>query len=291
MTAEPTEAIAATSPWQWEPRPDVWLLMAFLAVAYWWATTALRVRQPGHPPAPPTRGERVRFVLGLGLLWVAVDWPMDRLGDDFLFSAHMVQFLVMTMISVPLLMSGIPVWLQAEMVAPFAGILRRLRAPVALISFQAVLVGTHLPTVVEVYASNELVHFGLHAVWILSAAVFWLPVLGRPPVYAPMSHAGKIAYLIAATIVPTIPASFLTWASTPFYDSYADAPRVFGISPVDDLQLAGLIMKLGGGAILWAFIVWFFARWASAEAAGEPAMDLVPAGRVPTPTGEADPGG
>ena len=128
----------------------------------------------------------------------------------------------------------------------------------------------------DVVGSTELVHFGLHALWIVAAAVFWLPVLGRPPVYEPLSHPARIAYLIAATIVPTIPASFLTWASTPFYDSYAAAPRVFGISPVDDLQLAGLIMKLGGGAILWAFIVWFFAQWASTESAGSQDMEPVP---------------
>ena len=67
------------------------------------------------------------------------------------------------------------------------------------------------PGIVEAYASNELVHFGLHALWIVAAAVFWLPVLGRPPVYEPLSYPARIAYLIAATIVPTIPASFLTW--------------------------------------------------------------------------------
>ena len=286
--AELGEEITAT-PWEWEPRPDVWLLVLCVAAAYWWATTRLRARLVGQPAAPSAR-ERLRFALGLVLLWVAVDWPMDRLGDDFLFSAHMVQFLVLTMIAVPLLMTGVPVWLQAELVAPLSALVSRIRAPVALIGFQAVLVATHLPTVVEAYASSELVHFGLHALWIVAAAVFWLPVLGRPPVYEPLSYPARIAYLIAATIVPTIPASFLTWASTPFYDSYAAAPRVFGISPVDDLQLAGLIMKLGGGAILWAFIVWFFAQWASTESAGPPDMEPVAAAVLRTPSTAQEPG-
>ena len=63
----------------------------------------------------------------------------------------------------------------------------------------------------------------------------------------------------------------LTWTETAFYDSYATAPRVWGISPVVDLQLAGVVMKIGGGTILWLFILWLFASWASAEreSAGE----------------------
>jgi len=193
----------------------------------------------------------------------------------------MVQFLLVTLIAVPLLMCGVPVWLQAELAHPLAAPLAKLSAPVALIGFQVVLVTTHLPTVVGAYTSNTLVHFGLHVLWVFSAILFWLPVLGQRPVYQPLSHPAKAAYLIAATILPTIPAAFLTWANTPLYDSYAAAPRVWGISPLDDLQLAGVVMKVGGGTILWAYILWFFGRWASSERAG--AQDLQLVDRSPAP--------
>ena len=104
-------------------------------------------RRPTLPerPDPPSRGVRARFVAGVVVLWVAVDWPMDRLGDDYLFSAHMAQFVLVTMVAAPLLVSGIPTWLQVELVRPGARVVRFLgRGPVALGFFQVVLVATHL---------------------------------------------------------------------------------------------------------------------------------------------------
>ncbi len=253
------------SPWAWEARPDVWLLVLSIAVGYWWSLTRLRPKLPGPPPMPG-RASRFRFVSGVVVLWVAVDWPMDRLGDDYLFSAHMVQFLMITLISAPLLVAGTPTWLQVELTLPIRGILRRLgRGPAALGLFQVVLVVTHLPSVVALYTSNSVVHFTLHALWVLSGCLFWLPLLGSEPVVRPLRPPLKVVYLIGATVIPTVPAGFLTWTDRALYDSYADAPRLWGISAVEDLQLAGIIMKLGGGTILWGFILWMFVSWAAAE--------------------------
>lgn len=262
---------AAGSPWVWEPRPDVWLLITAIAVGYWWALTRLRPKLAGPPPLPP-RALRIRFAAGVAFLWVAVDWPLDRVGDDFLFSAHMVQFLLITLVAAPLLVSGVPTWLQCELVRPIHPAVRRLaRGPLALGLFQAVLVGTHLPPVVSLYASSSLAHFGLHALWVLSGCLFWLPILGAEPMVRPLNAPLNMVYLIAATILPTVPASFLTWTESAFYDSYASAPRIWGISPVEDLRIAGAIMKVGGGAILWTFIIVLFAFWVSAETGTKPA--------------------
>ncbi len=259
-------AEAIESPWVWEARPDVWLLMSAIGGAYVWSITSLRKRLPDAPPTVPI-STKIRFSVGLAVLWIAVDWPMDRLGDDFLFSAHMVQFLMVTMVSVPFLIAGTPTWLQRELLFPVLSVVNSLTRPVISLGiFQAVLVGTHVPPVVELYATNSFVHFSLHALWILAAGLFWLPILGdRPLVAAPLGPAGKVVYLIAATVAPTIPASFLTWTTQPLYGSYAEAPRVWGVDAVEDLNLAGAIMKLGGGFILWGFIAWIFLSWGLAE--------------------------
>lgn len=253
------------TPWRWEARPDVWVLMAAIGATYWWVTTRLRPRLDG-PPAAPSRSMVLRFGVGLLLLWIAVDWPMDRLGDDFLFSAHMAQFVLITMIAVPLMIVGIPGWVLAELTAPARPQLQVLcKPPIALGIFQITLVVTHLPPVVALYTSSSLVHFGLHALWIGAAGLFWQPIIGNQPFATPLKHGSRVVYLIAATVIPTVPASFLTWATTPIYDSYAEAPRVWGLGPIEDLQLAGIIMKLGGGFILWGVIAWTFLSWASQE--------------------------
>lgn len=261
-------AIAAESPWAWEARPDVWLLVVALGGGYWWSMT--RLRAAFAAPSPPV-AQLVRYGAGVAVLWVAVDWPLDRIGDDYLFSAHVLQFLMITLVAAPLLLTGVPTWLQTEVLRPVQPVMDVLaRAPLALIVFQSVLVGTHLPVIVELYASNSVAHFALHALWLLSGLLFWLPILGSEPVNRPLRPPLKVAYLIGATIVPTIPASFLTWAETPFYEPYASAPRLWGLSPTEDLQLAGALMKAGGGTILWGFILWVFAGWASSESGLRP---------------------
>ena len=266
---------AAESPWTWEARPDVWLLILALTIGYWWSLARLRTKLPG-PPAPPRRAQLAKFATGVVTLWIAVDWPIDRLGDDYLFSAHVVQFLLITMIAAPLLVSGVPTWLQTELVRPVSRVVRLMsRGPIALALFQAVLIATHLPAVVELYVSSSTVHFSLHALWVLSGCLFWLPILGSEPVVKPLNTPLKIVYLIGATILPAVPAGFLTWAETPIYDSYASAPRIWGISTVTDLQLAGVIMKLGGGTILWLFILWLFTSWVAAGPENRPRSAVV----------------
>jgi len=252
------------SPWEWTPRPDVWLLIIALAAGYWWMASRLRVRLPAEPPQVP-KVQRVRFTIGLLMLWLAVDWPIDNLGDDFLFSVHIGQFLAITMIAVPLMLAGLPAWMQAELAHPIAGLVTRLRAPVALGVFQLVLVITHLPAVVAAYTAHEVVHFGIHTLWVVAAGIFWLPVLGAQPIVKPLGDPAKVIYLIVATIVPTVPASFLTWTQTAYYESYANAPRLWNITPTQDLNLAGAIMKIGGGAVLWTCVTWFFIRWVTSE--------------------------
>jgi putative membrane protein len=74
-----------------------------------------------------------------------------------------------------------------------------------------------------------------------------------------------MVYLFIQTIIPTVPASFLTFASSPLYHFYTTVPRVFGISAVDDTRISGLIMKLGMGIVLWSIIAVLFFRWSSKE--------------------------
>ena len=72
-------------------------------------------------------------------------------------------------------------------------------------------------------------------------------------------------YLFTWSIVPTIPASFLTLGSKPLYKFYETVPHLYGLSTMEDQQIAGLIMKIGAGLLLWMTIAVVFFRWASDE--------------------------
>jgi putative membrane protein len=79
-------------------------------------------------------------------------------------------------------------------------------------------------------------------------------------------------YLFLQSLVPTVPASFLTLSDAPLYKAYAHLPKLWGITTIDDQRVAGLLMKVGGGFILWGFIASIFFRWAYQEERGEGAL-------------------
>lgn len=70
-----------------------------------------------------------------------------------------------------------------------------------------------------------------------------------------------MVYLFAQSILPTIPASFVTFASQPIYPFYEGFPSILGLSTLEDQQVSGLLMKIGGGVILWTAIAVIFFRW------------------------------
>jgi putative membrane protein len=74
-------------------------------------------------------------------------------------------------------------------------------------------------------------------------------------------------YLFLQSVLPTVPASFLTFGRTPLYPIYATFPRLWDISVITDQQVAGLIMKIGAGSFLWAVIITIFFRWYAREEA------------------------
>jgi putative membrane protein len=257
-----------TDPWAWHAHPDVWLVVGALAGGYAWALLRLgpRLAPPGRPVA--TRGQVVRFALGVLAVWAFADWPAHDLGERFLFSVHMGQHTVFMLVAPPLLLSGTPEWLLCRLLSPRGvhAVVARLGRPLpAALLFNFLVVFTHWPPYVELTLRNEPVHFLAHAVLFAGSALMWFPVLNRLPGLPRLSSPAAMGYLFLQSVLPTVPASFLTFAERPLYRFYAEAPRPFAITAVEDQQLAGAIMKVVGGGILWAVIVVVFAQWYARE--------------------------
>jgi putative membrane protein len=139
------------------------------------------------------------------------------------------------------------------------------RPVVALIVFNGLLLFTHWPAVVEASVGSELTHFALHVLIVGSAIVMWWPVMSPLVELPALTPPGQMLYLFAQSITPTIPASFLTFGHTLLYPVYGTFPRIWGMSALTDQLLAGLIMKIVGGLILWGFIASIFFRWHARE--------------------------
>ena len=270
-----TETISSVP---FEFRPDAWILVIGLGAGYLWALRNIGPRLAGFDPAE-LRGRRRLFLSGLLVLGVAVSWPLDTIGDGYLFSIHMVQYLVMSFVAAPLLVAGLPGWLLRTLTEPVRPLARRLTHPVtALAVFNAVLVLSHWPTLVDAYLRIDAVHFGMHVLWVAAALAFWTPILNRAPdAFTKLGRPLQMGYLFLSSIIPTVPASFLTWAETPLFPEYAAAPRLWGVTAVQDTQAAGVVMKLGGGLFLWGLITVIFFQWAATNA-----HDNAPPKAVPT---------
>jgi len=250
------------------PHPEVVLLVVAMLGAYLWALRTLGPSRvlPGEPAA--TRAQRVSFVGGVATLFVAAWWPMHDLAERYLYSIHMVEHLLIMLVAPPLLLFGMPAWLlrwvlQARLLR---WIVRHLARPfVGLVLFNAVLVLSHWPAVVTLSVQNEWFHFGAHTVLFCSALLMWWPVLSPLPEMPTLSYPGRMLYLFLQSIVPTVPASILTFGSTLLYKVYGTFPRIWGLSALTDQRIAGLTMKLAGGAILWALIAVVFFKWYGQE--------------------------
>jgi putative membrane protein len=261
--------------------PEVWLLVAVSACWYEWA---LRRVGPGrvHPiERVATRKQVVCFVGGLATIWIAADWPIHDLAERYLFSIHMLQHMLISFVAAPLLMIGTPAWLWRWLLQPkpvmaaarFFG-----RPIVGIIVFNAVIAFTHAPPVVNAAVTHEGEHFLLHLLLFSSAVCMFMPVL-NPLIELPrLTYPGRMLYLFVMSLLPTVPASFLTFGHTVLYHHYAVVPRIWGISAMTDQLFAGLLMKLGGGAILWGMMSWYFFKWATTEQ--REGVDVIEMGRL-----------
>ena len=135
----------------------------------------------------------------------------------------------------------------------------------ALILFNLSIVLVHWPAVVDLTLRSGWAHFVAHAMLVLSAFIVWMPIVSPLPEIPRLQAPLRMAFLFLQSVVPTIPASFLTFGSHPLYRRYESLPKLWGITALDDQLIAGLIMKIGAGLLLWALIAVIFFRWAAAE--------------------------
>ncbi len=256
----------------WAAEPGAWLLVAALAVGYAVALTRLGPRL-GAGGAGGTYGatrlQITSWYLGVLAIWLASDWPIHAVAESSMYSVHMVQHLLISLVGVPLLLLGMPAWLARWLVRPGSaafGVLRRLsRFLPALIIFNLVLVLTHWPAVVDASLRSGGVHFAVHALIFVASIVVWMPVVSPLPEIPRLAPAPRMGYLFLQSVVPTVPASFLTFGASPLYHFYEGRPHLWGMTDLEDMQLAGLLMKIGAGILLWALIAVIFFRWAANE--------------------------
>lgn len=220
------------------------------------------------------------FLSGVLTLWVAADWPVGALGAGYLVSVHTVQYLLFALITPPLLIAGTPQSVLRRVLSSRSvwAAARVLTRPLpAFVVFNVVMLGTHLPVVVDTLGATQLGSFVRDMAWLGSGIVFWWPVLAPLPELGSLSYPARILYLVLNVFIPTVPASFLTFSDYPIYALYELAPRVGGISATTDQQIAGLTMKIVGGMIIFVTASVLFFKWHHREGDADSGALAIPA--------------
>jgi putative membrane protein len=264
--------IGVLSAWSWEPSvlAGTGLLLAAYAVESW--RTAPRER--------PTRLHTAAFFGALAALGLALLSPLDVLADRYLFSAHMLQHLLLVMAVPPLMLIGVPTrWLHGIRESPLAVAERALGQPlVALAAFTLCLAVWHVPELYEAALANERLHVLEHLTFLATASMFWWPVVQPRVASAQLGYLGRMVYLFVAAVPSSALGALLTLAPTPLYPTYAvatdqgDALQLrallrgsWGLTPLADQQLGGLLMWVPGG-LVYLLAIWIISlRWMGTE--------------------------
>jgi putative membrane protein len=250
---------------------DITGLVVALVLGYIYG---IRLLGPRHAPEGEpvvARRQVAWFSLGIAALALVETWPIHDIAEQSLFSFHMFEHLTLALVVPPALLKGTPSWLVRLLVRPILPLVRFLTKPlIAIVFFNAVLAFIHVPVVLEAMLGSEAVHFVLHLFLLVSAGIMWWPVIGPIPEIPKLRPEYAMGYLFLQSLVPTIPASFMTFAQDVVYKAYEGAPRLWGFDILTDQLVAGLMMKIGGGIVLWTAITVIFFKWASSEERSEP---------------------
>jgi len=257
--------------WNWEP--SILIGTALITGLYLYAIGPLRKRY--YPAEQVRRGQTISFLLGMLVMFLALVSPLDELGDSYLFSAHMVQHLFLTIVGPPLLLLGTPEWfvkplLRNKVVFKIA---KALTYPaVAFILYNADFWLWHAPPLYNATLENQNIHILEHLTFIVFGILYWWPIFSPSKDLPRLSIGGQILYLFLSGMPSVLLGAGLTF-SPPLYAPYLAAPRVWGISAATDQQLGGLIMWVPVSILYIIIMSVLFIRWMQQQEAKQLAQE------------------
>jgi cytochrome c oxidase assembly factor CtaG len=250
----------------WNFAPSILVMLLSQAALYGYLIYL--ARQDGHWGTEVRVRHIVWFALGLSLIFVALVSPIDALSNEALFSAHMVQHILLMLLASACLLLGTPgYWIRSLYDLPVLKVVLPIvtHPLVTLAIFNAVMWVWHVPSLYEGALRNVNIHIIEHMMFLVAGVLLWLPVIHDVPPKHVLSYPARMAYLFACMISSSILGAIFTFAPTIAFPFYGNAPLFFGLTPQTDQQLAGLIMWVPGGGIFFIAIMIVFGAWLNSE--------------------------
>lgn len=256
--------------WSLEP----WVIVPMVIATAMYAIGVRRLRRGGRARRLLPRWRIAAFAMGVFLMAVALVSPLDTLGSA-LFAAHMAQHEVMIVLAAPLLVFGMPLvpmlwslpiqrrrhvgrWMRRHL----GGAWHALTQPgLAFVLHAFAVVGWHVPTLYEATLTSDLVHALQHLSFVGTAIIFWWALVGRGTHRA--RYGVAVLCLFGTALYGSALGALLAFATSPWYPAYGNWPLVWGLTPVEDQQLGGLIMWIPAGLVHLPTALVFVALWAN----------------------------
>src|SRR5262245_19435565 len=221
----------------------------------------------------PPAGLTFAFAAGLLIGLATVNGPLHDLAEHALFSAHMVQHLLLMLVVPPLLLAGTPGWmidavlvrlLRPPLVARVARAISRPGPALGL--YAAALIVWHLPGPFDRALAVPGWHAVEHLMLVLTSTLAWWPVLSPSRLLPPLHYGAQLLYLFVFGMPMTVVAAMITGAEQVLYPFYAEAAQRLGVDALADQRLGGILMWVPSGVVPLAVFTVVFFRWAAAEA-------------------------
>jgi putative membrane protein len=255
---------ASVSWGSWHADPVI--VVGTLLLSFWYT---LRARQLSGTPDAPTGWQILSFASAVLTVVVALASPLHDLSELYLFTAHMGQHVLLIMVMPPLLLAS----LTPAMVRPLLAGDRRVlaaarwltRPVVAYLACNIIFTASHLPNLYDLALRTHGVHVAEHLAFMATAVLLWWPLLSPLPEVPRVSYPAQLLYIFPQVLPGSIVGGLIANTERVIYPFYAAAPRITGLTAVQDHQLGAIVMWVGGGTFwLAAFTVVFF-RWAALD--------------------------
>ncbi len=271
-------ASAATT-WNLEPLQIVPTLLVSVLYLRRTRTLARRGR-----PVPASR--QFLFWLGIALVVIALNSPVDELGEKDFFFIHMGQHVILGDLAPLCFVAGLtgPVLRPVLALRPVDR-LRFLAHPLVALPIWAVnLCLWHVPVLYQAALHHSAIHALEHFLMFSCGCLMWSPVVETLPAPEWFGTGWKLGYIVAVRFVDTVLGNVFIWSSSVFYPWYVHAHPLWGISAVHDQNLAGVVMMGEGGAVTLGALAWLFLRLAEE---GELKQELIEQGYDPVQVARA----
>lgn len=250
--------------------PEVWAVVLGFCTIYFYLIGPYREKH--NLAEAGSEAHRIRyFLVAMGLLVLSEGTALHHVAEKFMFSVHMVQHVLLAMVFAPIIISAIPGWLFSHFLQKpwIYKPMRIITNPaVALLVYNGVNAAWHLAGLYQLVLYHHWVHIVQHFILVFTALMMWWPIVSPVPELPRLPYGAQTLYIFLLLLVQLPLAGPIVFAEETFYGFYVAAPRLLDVSPLEDQQMAGMIMLSGGMTVMIVYLFRAFFRWVGQEDSG-----------------------